>query len=311
VSLAAPPRPLLSKGDTVAVVSPGFGVRAADLAAGVRRLEELGFRVVTGAHVLDRDGYLAGSDAARAGDLNRALARPDVRAVWFARGGYGAARLLDRVRWEHLDRAPKALIGYSDVTALFAAASSRTACACLYGPVVAELGDPRHYHLGSLRGALRGEPSVVRFAQARVVRHGRARGPLVGGNLTVLIHLLGTRYAPDPRGSILFLEDVGEPAYRLDRMLTHLRMSGWLRGVAGVVLGSFEPAPRRSFLRDRPVVDLVRETFSPLGVPVVTGLRAGHVPGKHTLPLGGDAHLDTRAGTLRALPRTPRRRPRR
>jgi len=311
VSLAAPRRPLLSKGDTVAVVSPGFGVRAADLAAGVKRLDELGFRVVTGDHVLDRDGYLAGSDAARAEDLNRAIARPEVRAVWFARGGYGAARLLDRVRWDRLTRAPKTLIGYSDVTALFAAASLRTACACLYGPVVAELGDARHYHLGSLRAALRGEPSVVRFPRSAVVRSGRVRGPLVGGNLTVLVHLLGTRYAPDPRGAILFLEDVGEPAYRLDRMLTHLRMSGWLRGVAGVVLGSFEAAPRRSFLRDRPVADLVRETFAPLGVPVVTGLRAGHVPGKHTLAFGCEARLDTRAGTLRTLPHASRRRPRR
>jgi muramoyltetrapeptide carboxypeptidase len=292
-------------------VSPGFGVRPAELAAGIRRLEDLGFRVHTGDHALDREGYLAGSDAARAEDFNRAIARPDVRAVWFARGGYGSARLLDRVRWDRLARAPKTLIGYSDVTALFAAASKRAHCPCLHGPVVAELGDPRRYHLGSLRRALRGEPSVVRFSKTGVVRSGRARGPLIGGNLTVLVHLLGTRWAPDPRGSILFLEDVGEPAYRLDRMLTHLRMSGWLRGVAGVVVGSFDAAPRRSFLKDRPVIDLVTETFAPLGIPVVTGLKAGHVAGKHTLPLLGDARLDTRAGTLRVSPRFAPPRPRR
>src|SRR5262245_49495936 len=114
VSLATrPARSLLGKGDTVAVVSPGFGVRAAELARGTRRLESLGFRERLGDHALDREGYLAGTDEARAEDLNRAIAHPDVRAVWFARGGYGAARLLDLVRWDRLARAPKTLIGYS------------------------------------------------------------------------------------------------------------------------------------------------------------------------------------------------------
>lgn len=299
--------PLLSEGDTVGVVSPGFGARAASLRAGVRRLEELGFQVVVGEHALDRDGYFAGTDADRAADLERMIASREVRALWFSRGGYGSARLLECIDWRRLARAPKTLIGYSDPTALFAAALDRTDCPCLYGPVVSELGDPRAYHLASLRRALRAERSVLRFSRRQVVRPGKARGRLLGGNLAVLVHLLGTPYAPDLDGAILFIEDVGEPVYRLDRMLTHLRMSGRLDGLAGVVIGSFEPTHRRSFLADRPVGQLIRETFVPLGVPVVKGIRAGHVAGKHTLALGADARLDTAAGTFETGARRQRR----
>ena len=284
-------------------MAPGFGVRARDLRGGVRRLEALGYRVVLGRHALDRDGYLAGSDEARASDLSTLIDDPDIRGIWFARGGYGSARLLDLVDWSGLARAPKTLIGYSDVTALFAAALARTRSLCLYGPVVTELADPEAYHLPSLRRVLRGQEIIVRFAKRQVLGPGRATGRMLGGNLSVLIHLLGTRHAPRFRGAILFLEDVGEPAYRLDRMLAHLRMSGALSGVAGVVIGSFEPVARRSFLRDRPVAELLRETFEPLGVPVVVGIPAGHLRGKRTLPLGGRARLDTRDGRLTVEPR--------
>jgi muramoyltetrapeptide carboxypeptidase len=189
------------------------------------------------------------------------------------------------------------------VTALFAAALERTRSLCLYGPVVTELANPGAYHLPTLRRVLRGQEITLRFAQRQVLGAGRATGRLLGGNLSVLIHLLGTRHAPRLQGAILFLEDVGEPAYRLDRMLAHLRMSGALKGVAGVVIGSFEPVPRRSFLEDRPVLELIRESFEPLGVPVVIGFPAGHLQGKRTLPLGGRARLDTRDGKLTIEPR--------
>lgn len=279
-------------------MTPGFGVRARPLRAGVRRLESLGFRVRLGPHALDRHGYLAGPDEARAGDLNALIDDREVRGIWFARGGYGSARLLERIHWSRLGRAPKTLIGYSDVTALFAVALARTRCACLYGPVVTELADDGAYHWASLRRTLNGHPVTLRFARRQILRPGRAAGRILGGNLSVLIHLLGTSHAPRLRGSILFVEDVGEPVYRLDRMLAHLRMSGALTGVAGVVVGSFQAVSRRSFLRDRPVTDLLRETFEPLGVPVVLGLPVGHLRGKRTLPLGGRAHLDTACGKL-------------
>jgi muramoyltetrapeptide carboxypeptidase len=289
---------LLVRGDVVGVVAPGFAVAVRPLREGVWKLEKMGFRVALGEHVLDRDDYFAGSDDDRARDLNKMLADPEVRAVWFARGGYGSARLLERIRWRLLVKDPKPLIGYSDVTAIHAVANRRSSAPCLYGPVVTELGDASAYHAASLRDLLAGRGITIKFGRRQVLRAGLATGRLRGGNLTVLTHLAGTRFAPDLRGSILFIEDVGEPVYRLDRTLQHLRMSGALRGVAGVVVGSFKPAARRGRLADRSVIDLLRETFLPLEVPVVVDLAAGHRPSKRTLPIGGRARLDTARGTL-------------
>jgi len=294
---------LLVRGDLIGVVAPGFAVAVRPLRSGVWKLEKMGFRVTLGEHVLDCDNYFAGSDDDRARDLDKMLADPEVRAVWFARGGYGSSRLLERIRWRHLIKDPKPLIGYSDVTAIHAVANRRTSAPCLYGPVVTELGDAKAYHAPSLRALLAGRGITLKFRPRQVLRSGRATGRLGGGNLTVLTHLVGTRFAPDLRGSILFIEDVGEPVYRLDRTLQHLRMSGALRGVAAVVVGSFQPVTRRSRLADRPVIDLLRETFLPLEVPVVVDLIAGHRPNKRTLPIGGRARLDTARGTLVLEPR--------
>jgi muramoyltetrapeptide carboxypeptidase len=295
--------PLLVRGDAVGVVAPGFAVRPAPLHAGVRRLRSMGFRVVLGEHVLSRHGYFAGPDEARAEDLRAMIADADVRAIWFARGGYGTARILDRVPWRTLKRRPKLFVGYSDVTALFCAAVQRGGQVCLHGPVVTELGRSGSYHASSLKRMLSGETAVLRVRERQVLVAGKARGRLIGGNLTVLAHLLGTRYAPDPRGCVLFLEEVGEEAYRIDRTLTHLKMCGVFRDLAGVLVGRCSvPRARRAFPPDRSLGRLLREFLTPLGVPVVTGLPAGHLPAKWTLPLGGTAEIDTTAGEVRFRP---------
>jgi len=291
--------PRLVRGDLVGVVSPGFAVKRAPLRAGVSRLEALGFRVRLGDHVLGREGYFAGTDVERAADLEAMLRDPDVRAVWFSRGGYGTSRLLDLISWSRFARRPKLLVGYSDATALFAQAVRRAGPVCIYGPVVSELGEPRSFHAPSLRRLLAGKPFEMRVNRGQVVAPGRARGPLVGGNLTVLNHLCGTRHAPRLDGAVLFLEEIGEPAYSIDRMLTQLRAAGWFRGVAGVLLGGFAVAPRRRFPPDRSLDEIVAETFLPLGVPVIRGLPAGHVEQKRSLPLGSPVTIDTRSGRLR------------
>jgi muramoyltetrapeptide carboxypeptidase len=292
----------LRRGDTVGVVSTGFAVEPGRLTRGVARLERLGFQVVVGRHALERQGYLAGNDDARAEDLLQMLAAPEIRAVWFARGGYGTARILDRVPWRSLARAPKLFVGYSDLTALFAPAIDRARSLCLYGPVVAELGDRSAWNVSSLVRLLAGRPFVLRVARRDVLAHGRARGRLIGGNLTVLAHLCGTRYEPDCRGSILFFEDAGEATYRIDRMLSQLRQAGWLAKLSGVVVGGLEVPPRRRFPPDRSLDDVLAEALVPLGVPVVRNVVAGHVRCKRTLPLGGTCEIDTRAGTLRMRP---------
>src|SRR5262245_2779455 len=219
----------LREGDSVAVVAPGFAVRAAALRAGLAALRDMGFKVQVGEHVLSRHGYLAGTDAQRAADLNRAARDRRVRGIWFARGGYGTARLLDRLDWKALDGDPsRVFVGYSDATALFSPILRHGGSLCLYGPMVSELGDAKAYHAGSLKALLRGESWAIRFSPSQVIRPGRAQGRLLGGNLAVLTHLLGTPHAPDWKGALVLLEDVGEEVYRIDRMLQHLRMTGAL-----------------------------------------------------------------------------------
>jgi muramoyltetrapeptide carboxypeptidase len=297
-------RPLLSRGDGVGVTATGFAARPDRLRAGLKRLGRMGYRVRTGDHLGEVEGYLAGSDAQRGADLARMLLDDDLRAIWFARGGYGTARLLDSLPWRRIDPAAKLLVGYSDLTALFCAVLRRAETVCLYGPVVTELADAKAYDSRSLHACLRGEEIVLRFRKRQVVAPGIAAGRLLGGNLSVLAHLAGTRHLPSFRGAVLVLEDVGEEVYRLDRLLTHLGMAGIFRELSAVCLGSFDPPEaQRRFPPDRPLDDLVAEIFRPLGVPVVAGLPFGHGAGKRTLPLGGEAVLDTSAGTLRLAAR--------
>jgi muramoyltetrapeptide carboxypeptidase len=299
---------LLKRGQRVGVVATGFAVPGDALDAGLRWLSRRGLVPVLGNHLRSVDGYLAGDDAARAADLEAALGDPGLAAVWFARGGYGTARILDRLDLVRLARNPKLLLGYSDLTALFSALLAKASTVCLHAPVVAELGDRRAFHAPSLNAALLGKPMRRRIASRDVLREGHARGRLIGGNLTVLCHLLGTRHLPDPRGAILFLEETGEEAYRVDRLLQHLRMSGWLIGVRAVLLGNFHvPPTARKFPGDRALDSVLRDHLLPLNVPVVVGLPAGHGPGKWTLPLGGTASLDTKAGLMTFDPRPARR----
>lgn len=292
---------VLRRGDRVGVVAPGFAVRPESLESGLAALRRLGYVPVVGDHVRAVDGYFAGSDADRASDLNRILRDPGISAIWFARGGYGSARLLRSIDWRAARSRPRLLIGYSDHTALFLAGRARgMPWRCLHGPVVTELGNRDAWHRPSLRAALAGRPVALRFRSRQVLAPGRASGPLVGGNLTLLVHTLGTRDFPSLDGAVLFLEEVGEETYRVDRMLDHLRRSARLRRVAAVVFGAIDaPPPRRGFPPDRRLETVLAEAVAPLGVPAVFGLPAGHGRGKRTLPLGERAVLDTGRGTLR------------
>lgn len=291
--MTRPLEPILSRDQIVAVVATGYAVRPRLLRRGVARLEAMGFHPLLGSSVTAADGYLAGNDDARFADLSEMLGREDVAAIWFARGGYGTTRLLSRLRPEMLRGRRPALIGYSDLSALFAQFTRPGSRRCLYGPVVTELGDASNYHAGSLKAALAGREQVLKLRRSQVWCGGRASGTLVGGNLTVLTSLCGTRFEPTLRRRILFLEDVGEPTYRLDRMLTQWRDAGWLRGLAGVLLGSFSIPARRHFPPDREPEQVLREFFEPLGIPVVAGLPAGHRRGKRTLVLGAPVEIDT------------------
>jgi muramoyltetrapeptide carboxypeptidase len=243
--------------------------------------------------IFEREGYLAGDDPRRLAELWAALEEPETAAILCARGGYGTMRLLDRLPTDRIRRARKLLVGFSDVTALHAA-WARAGLRSLHGPMVATLGDAREGLVDRFVGALTGGRPAPRPLEPVVP--GRAEAPLLGGNLAVLASLSGTPYFPPLAGSVLFLEDVGERPYRVDRMLTQLRLAGVFAEVAGVVVGAFtecKPGPDgvtvESVLRDR---------LGDLRVPVAFGLPAGHVEDNLELPLGAPVELDAVKGEL-------------
>lgn len=285
----------LAPGDRVAVVAPSGPVPQGRVEAGCALLRSLGLDVVLGAHVRERRRYLAGRDEDRAADLQDAWCDPSVRAVVCARGGYGATRVLPLLDWSALAAAgPTLLHGASDITALHAAFAARLGVATSFGPMptsdVLTAGEPDPASLTSLRAAW--FEGTYEIKGTDTLRPGQARGPVVGGNLSLLCAALGTPYAgPTARGAIALLEDVAEHPYRVDRMLTQLLQADWFDGVTGVVLGGFTDCGGG-------VEETLAERLLPLGVPLLAGLHVGHGPTQLTLPLGVDAVLDAGAEVL-------------
>jgi muramoyltetrapeptide carboxypeptidase len=283
-----------------------FEASTVDLAR--RQLEALGFEVRVGEHARARHGFFAGADAERAADLAAMFAAPDIAGIFCYTGGWGTPRLLPLLDYAAIRRQPKVLIGYSDVTALLNAVHQETGLITFHGPMAA--WDIRPWTLEQLKrvlmsaapvGTLTNPPTgeaelVNRDYRILTLRGGKARGRLAGGNLTMIASLMGTPWELDTRGAILFLEDVHEAFYRVDRMLTQLRLGGKLDQLAGVVFGycSECPTDAPSFSFE----EILAEYFSPLGVPACAGLAFGHLKEKLTLPIGLEATLDADAGTL-------------
>jgi muramoyltetrapeptide carboxypeptidase len=286
--------PPLRPGDRIAVVSPSSPVDRELLGRGVARLAERYTPVLDG-HLFDADRYLAGPDAVRADALRGALGDPETRAVFCARGGSGAGRLLPLL--DLSAQPPKLLVGCSDVTVLHAALQSHERTS-IHGPVVTQAADQPQLVLDRLFQLLEGGfPPPLTGAIPLVA--GVAEGPLLGGNLAVLATLLGTSWFPDTRGAVLLLEDDGEQPYRLDRLWTHLRNAGVLAGLAGIALGDFTNCERPG--ADFTVRDVLRSLAEETRLPCAVGFPVGHGPVNMPLCLGTRVRLDAEAGTLTPL----------
>ncbi|MCA9533077.1 MAG: LD-carboxypeptidase [Myxococcales bacterium] len=291
-ALLVPP-PLLP-GDRVALIAPSGPFDRAAFERGVAAIEAQGYVCEHAPDIFARDGYFAGDDERRVRELRWALSAGEVRWLVAARGGFGATRLLPHISADEVRAAGKGLVGFSDITALHAL-WARAGVASLHASMVAKLGDAADATRARWFSALSGAP-LVAFRGLECICDGRVEGPLVGGNLAVLAALVGTPFAPPLDGAILFLEDVGERPYRLDRMLTTLTQAGWFEKVRGLVFGAFtESTPGPDGVSARDV--LVRHARS-LGLPAVLGLPVGHVDDNHELPLGPVAALDASSGTL-------------
>ncbi|MES2525382.1 MAG: LD-carboxypeptidase [Gemmatimonadota bacterium] len=290
----------LAAGARVALISPaGPLVGSHELEHAMTNATAMGWTGVPGTHALSRNGYFAGEDAARTSDLLHALTNPDIDAIWCLRGGYGAARLLPSIPVELVRNHPKALIGYSDITALHAL-WQRAGLVSFHGPTArATLSEfSRHSFADVMRGpAPTARP--VAMPAATTLCEGQATGRLAGGNLALVASLCGTPWAIDFRGAIVVLEDINEATYRLDRMLTQLWLAGAFDGCAGLLLGQFTACTSESDDGARTIEAVMSEFAHRTGVPAVLGAPVGHVADQWTLPLGAVATLDATARTLR------------
>lgn len=306
--------PRLRPGDTLGLVSPANATYEREpLKIAIESLQALGFKVKPGEFVAARRGPFAGTDAQRAADVNAMFADDSVAGIIAVTGGSGCNRIVDQLDYPLIQRKPKFFGGFSDLTSLVNAIHRRTGLVTFHSPVaVSEWND---YSVQSFKAvAMNAEAALLRNPVVKpaddlvtreeriiTIRPGKAQGRLVGGNLTVLASLAGTPYFPDCRGAILFLEDINEYIYRIDRCLSTLRLTGALGQLAGVVLGRFtkcEPGDGYGSLTLDEVFD---DYFLPLGVPVYRGAAIGHIKRKLTVPVGAPAEMDADAGTIRLL----------
>ena len=293
--------PRLRLGDTVALVAPASAVSERQLFNAEFTVSGMGLVPKFGAHVGGRFGYLAGTDDQRASDLNAAFEDETVRAIFAIRGGYGAARILPLIDWQAVRRNPKLLIGYSDTTALHLAVAREGGFPTLHAPNAASRWEKDSWE-SLWRLAFTGETPSLKLDASRVLIAGIGEGRLLGGNLTILSTLMGSGRLPDMTGAILFLEDINEEPYRVDRMLQQLKLTGILDAAAGIIVGNCtrcdaQGANPETFAVD----DVYDQLLGSLRCPVVTGANIGHISNQLALPHGARVRFDTAADTLSLL----------
>jgi muramoyltetrapeptide carboxypeptidase len=292
--------PPLRKGEKIGVVAPSGSVQDEQLRAGVDALVRAGFSVELDKGILERNGYLAGDKEGRAKSLQDFFDREDIKAIFCARGGFGSAQLLPLLDAKAIRRHAKIFVGYSDISILLNWFLQECGMVTFHGPMVA-MDMAQGLKAGSedfFWGTLLGTKRQWQINLAETVRPGVGMGEMVGGCLSIVVTTLGTPYELKTSGKILFLEDIGERPYRIERMLTHLQMAGKLEGIAGLVFGSFTRCEGDA---DRGLMEVIQDLFHDVPYPVVTGLAAGHGDENFILPFGVKMALDGEARILSLL----------
>lgn len=310
----------LKRGDIVCCVAPATVIVDPELIESTRQyLQSYGLSVIMGKHVLDRSGYLAGTDENRAHDINAAFANPKVKAILALRGGWGSNRLLPHLDFAMIAKNPKIFMGFSDITTLLNAFYHKAGLVTFHGPV--GFTPWSDYSLDYIKRLMfEGQKVVFKNEDhygplqvtgdnvIRTINPGVAEGRLVGGNMSVWLSLSGSDYLPDMRGKILFFEDVNEALYRIDRYLSTLKLNGTLDKIAGIIFGSFRE-PKNDFDNEREepdkaaftLVDVITQYIRPLNIPCYMGAQIGHIRHNPTWPVGGLVSMDASTGTLRLL----------
>lgn len=299
----------LKEGDTIGLITPGSYIPDKDLAKAEKNMLALGLRVKRGKNLRALRGFTAGTDQERLEDLHSMFADPEVDAIWCARGGYGCTRLLPYIDFSIIRKNPKILIGYSDITALTTAVFQETGLVCFHGPVAAStFTDYTRRELEAILFSF-GKSRTISIAeenrekedplfQPMVLNPGKASGRLIGGNLSLLATMAGTPWALKTENRLLFLEDVEEKPYRIDRMLTQLKQSANLEEAAGFALGVFAGCVPEPEDRSLSLEDTIKGQFLLLSQPAVYGLSIGHISNQCTIPVGVKATLDADKKTI-------------
>jgi muramoyltetrapeptide carboxypeptidase len=283
----------LRRGDKIGVIAPASSFNRDRFLAGCERLRQMGYEPVYSQDIFDRDIYFAGSAQRRAHEFTEFWSRDDIAAVLCVRGGYGSNYVAERIDFDRIAARPKVLIGSSDITTLLTAIHDRTGLVTFHGPMVAKDLADGTFDLGSWNNALGGVAVwAVPAAGVEVLRTGAERGRLYGGCLSMLVASLGTPFEIETGGTILFIEDIAEKPYRVDRMLWQLQMAGKFDNVRGFIFGEMldcaPPAGETYTLQQ-----VIMRVLAPYNVPVVFGLKSGHVTGGNiTLPMGVQAELE-------------------
>jgi muramoyltetrapeptide carboxypeptidase len=313
ISTIKPPR--LKRGDTLGLIAPAGFITEKELAESITNLEALGFKVKPGKYILNKHGYLGGTDEERAEDVNFMFADKNINGIVCARGGYGCIRMLDLLDYKMITKNPKVLIGYSDITSLLYGLYQKAGLVGFHGPV--GISTYNEFSVRNFTSVLMNPEPEASFRNAEdedlskpefisyTIRSGKATGKLVGGNLSIVASLIGTEYDVDTDGAIIFLEEIGEEPYRIDRMLTQMIQAGKFKKAKGVALGVFskcESKPTQSGIANSfSLKEILLDRLFDLNIPVVYGMSFGHITNKITIPFGIKAELDVDTMTLKYL----------
>lgn len=278
----------LYPGNMLGICAPSGRFDVELLDTGIQILTDLGFQVKIHKDIYLKKRYLAGDDHSRAGIINSLFSDPLIDGIICARGGFGALRILDYLDWDLIRQNPKPFIGFSDITSILMAIIKETSTPVIHGPNVVSLSSADQETLNSLISSLSGVRQSVQISHLQIICEGACEGVLKGGNLATLCHMIGTRFQPSFSDSVFFFEDIGEPAYKIDRMLTQMKMAGLFVNIRGVIAGSFKNCSNDEFIEE-----IIKECFESYQVPVISGFRSGHGKTNLSMTLGKLIRLDT------------------
>jgi len=287
----------LSPGDNIGIIAPASPFDKKKFYKGIAVLEQLGFKAVFSKKIFEAHEFFAGSDHQRAHLLNSMFADSSIKAVWCARGGYGSLRILPLIDYDIIKSNPKVFIGSSDISSILNTFFSKCGLVTFHGPMIESLGHANQETIKALNNVfLTDQPLTLKAENKFVISSGTASGVVAGGNLTTLCHLTGTPFAPSFSGKILLIEDVGEAPYRIDRMLTQMKLAGSFKAIAGIILGLFKNCGDPD-----QIYRIVDDIFSDFHIPILAGFNIGHGEPNLTVPIGINARIDTDEGSLSYL----------